>query len=68
MKKPATLAFAPKADVRRKRPARARRTPVGVRKPKSLVDEMLGIAELRAPSPGSDPLYDTLHARLVTRR
>ena len=68
MNKSTGLTLAPKAPGRTKRPADARRTPVVTRKPKSLVDEMLGIAELRAPRPGSDPLYDVLHTRLVADR
>ena len=68
MNKSTGLTLAPKAPGRTKRPAGARRTPVVARKPKSLVDEMLGIAELRSSAPGADPLYDTLLARLATHR
>ena len=34
----------------------------------SLVDEMLGCAELRSVEHGRDPLYDALHARHIARR
>lgn len=34
----------------------------------SLVDKMLGSAELRAFPPGDDPLYDALHSRHIARR
>ena len=68
MNKSTVLVLAPKGHGRTKRPGGARRTPLLARKPKSLVDEMLGIAELRAPRPGSDPLYDVLHTRLVADR
>lgn len=34
----------------------------------SLVDEMIGCAELRSLEPGVDPLYDALHARHIARR
>jgi hypothetical protein len=66
MKKEPVLSATLKRRGLQKRSVGARRIPVKTRK--SLVDEMLGIAELRSPAPGTDPLYDTLHARLVTHR
>ena len=60
--------LAPRGRGRTKQPAGARRAAIAARNPKSLVDEMLGIAELRAPAPGSDPLYNALHTRHVARR
>lgn len=82
MKRNVTLTLTPAIHARAKRIARARRTTVSglvtafVRAapenstlaPKSLVDEMLGSAELRRPAAGRDPLYDALHARQVARR
>lgn len=82
MKKHVTLTLAPAIHARAKRIARTRRTTVsglvaafvraipenGGATPKSLVDEMLGSAELRRPAPGRDPLYDALHDRLVAGR
>jgi hypothetical protein len=68
MKKATVLSAAMSRRVLQKRPVGARRIPVQPRKDASLVDEMLGIAELRLPVPGTDPHYDTLQARLVTHR
>jgi hypothetical protein len=82
MKKQVTLTLAPAVHARAKRIARARRTTVsglvtafvqgvsegGKRTTKSLVDEMLGSAELRRPAPGRDPLFDALHDRYVAPR
>ena len=34
----------------------------------SLVDDMLGSAELRMLKPGADPLRDALHGRHISRR
>ena len=68
MKKEPVLSATLKRRGLQKRSVGARRIPVKTRKDKSLVDEMLGIAELRSPAPGTDPLYDNLHARLVTHR
>lgn len=77
-----TLTLAPAIHARAKRMARARRTTVsglvsafvqaapehGGPAPKSLVDEMLGSAELRRPARGRDPLYDALHTRHIAGR
>ena len=68
MKKATVLSGTLKRRGLQNRSVGARRIPVKTRKDKSLVDEMLGIAELRSPAPGTDPLYDILHARLVTHR
>ena len=68
MKKTTVLSAARKARGRPNRSVGVRRTPAETRRKKSLVDEMLGIAELRAPSPGTDLLYDALHARHVALR
>lgn len=82
MKKQVTLTLAPSVHARAKQIARARRTTVsglvaafvqgvpesGGRPAKSLVDEMLGSAELRRPIPGRDPLFDALHGRYVAGR
>ena len=82
MKEHVTLTLAPAVHARAKRIARARRTTVsglvaafvkaapenGGPTPKSLVDEMLGSAKLRRPTPGRDPLYDALHSRHIASR
>ena len=44
------------------------RSPETTGKERSLVDEMLGSAELRAVKRGRDPLYDALRERFVARR
>ncbi len=79
MKTRVTITLDPDVHARAKQVARARRTTVSglieafLRSPAavgthgSLVDEMLGSAELRTMKRGRDPLYDALHARHVTR-
>lgn len=82
MKKQVTLTLTPAVHARAKRIARARRTTVSGlvaafvqgapetsdRPAKSLVDEMLGSAELRRPARGRDPLFDALHDRHIAGR
>jgi len=68
MKKATVLSGARKARGRPNGSVGVRRNSVENRSEKSLVDEMLGSAELRAPSPGTDLLYDGLHARHVALR
>lgn len=80
MKARVTITLDPEVHARAKQVARARRTTVSglieafLRSPesagagRSLVDEMLGSAELRTGVRGRDPLYDALHARHVGRR
>ena len=80
MKARVTITLDREVHAQAKRTARARRTSVSgmiedfLRSPQatgshaSLVDEMLGCAELRAPKRGKDPLYDELHERLIARR
>lgn len=80
MKTRVTITLDPELHARAKRVARARRTTVSglieayLRSPaaaeagRSLVDEMLGSAELRTVARGRDPLYDALRARHVGRR
>ena len=75
-----TITLDPEVHARAKAAARARRTTVSglikafLRSPDaagsggSLVDEMLGCAELRNVEPGRDPLYDALHARHIALR
>lgn len=80
MKSRVTITLDPHVHARAKLAARARRTTVSgliesfLRSPAaapearsggSLVDEMLGSAELRDVQPGTDPLYDALHARHI---
>lgn len=80
MKSRVTITLDPDVHARAKLAARARRTTVSgliesflrspaaspaVRSDGSLVDEMLGSAELREVPPGADPLYDALHARHI---
>ncbi len=80
MKTRVTISLDPEVHARAKAMARARRTTVsgliedflrsseapgtGV----SLVDEMIGCAELRPVEPGRDPLYDALHGRHIQGR
>lgn len=80
MKTRVTITLDPQVHARAKQVARARRTTVSglieafLRSPdaggtgSSLVDEMLGCAELRDVKPGDDPLYDALLARHVARQ
>ncbi len=80
MKTRVTITLDPEVHARAKRTARARRTTVSgliekfLRSPEaagkdaSLVDEMLGSAELRALKPGRDPLLDALRERHIARR
>ena len=75
-----TITLDPEVHARAKAVARTRRTTVSgliealLRSSEpagtggSLVDEMLGCAELRTAEPGRDPLYDALHARHIVRR
>ncbi|MBM3599084.1 MAG: hypothetical protein FJX35_12760 [Alphaproteobacteria bacterium] len=75
-----TISLDPAVHARAKRVARARRTTVSgmieaflrSQQPpggsRSLVDEMLGSAELRGLDRGADPLYDALHDRLIGHR
>ncbi len=79
MKTRVTITLDPEVHARAKAVARARRTSVSglieafLRSPDvagaggSLVDEMLGCAELRTVEDGRDPLYDALHARRIAR-
>lgn len=79
MKTRVTITLDPQVHARAKQVARARRTTVSglieafLRSPgatetgASLVDEMLGCAELRSVKPGNDSLYDALHARHIAR-
>jgi uncharacterized protein DUF6364 len=80
MKTRVTITLDPEMHSRAKAEARARRTTVSglieafFRTPDaagsggSLVDEMLGCAELRTVEPGRDPLYDALHSLHIARR
>ncbi len=80
MKTRVTITLDPEVHARAKAVARARRTTVSglieafLRSEQaagtgsSLVDEVLGCAELRTVDPGRDPLYDALHARHIARR
>ena len=80
MKTRVTITLDPEVLACAKEIARARRTTVSglietfLRSPEaagtggSLVDEMLGCAELRLLEHGRDPLYDALHARHIARR
>ena len=68
MKNSTVLPSAPKSRSRTKRHGRGPSASAVASKRKSLVDEMLGIAELRAPAPGTDPLYDVLLVRHAARR
>ena len=80
MKTRVTITLDPEVHERAKAIARARRTSVSglieeffrsAEAPApaaSLVDEMLGCAELRTVDPGRDPLYDALHARHIQGR
>lgn len=80
MKSRVTITLDPEVHARAKQAARARRTTVSgliesfLRSPAaaptaraggSLVDEMVGSAELRDMQPGADPLFDALHARHI---
>ncbi len=79
MKTRVTITLDPEVHARAKQVARARRTTVSglieafLRSPDaagaggSLVDKMLGCAELRTVERGRDPLYDALHARRIAR-
>jgi hypothetical protein len=74
-----TITLDPGVHARAKAVARARRSTVSgligafLRSPDaagsggSLVDEMLGCAELRTVEPGRNSLYDALHARHIAR-
>lgn len=80
MKTRVTITLDPQVHMRAKQVARARRTTVSgmieefLRSPQtaenkdSLVDEMLGCAELRDVKRGLDPRHDALHARYIARR
>lgn len=80
MKTRVTITLDPEVHANAKRTARARRTTVSGMIEKflgspqaagtggSLVDEMLGSAELRGVRRGQDPLYEELHRRYVARR
>ena len=78
MKSRVTITLDPVVHARAKQTARERRTTVSgliesfLRSPagaaragRSLVDDMLGSAELRKVEPGTDPLFDALHARHI---
>ena len=78
MKTRVTITLDPEVLARAKQVARARRTTVSglieaflrseaAGTSGSLVDEMLGCAELRTVEHGHDPLYDALHARHIAR-
>ncbi|MEO6407146.1 MAG: DUF6364 family protein [Burkholderiaceae bacterium] len=81
MKSRVTITLDPLVHARAKQAARERRTTVSgliesflrspdaaVRAGRSLVDDMLGSAELRQAEPGTDPLFDALHARHIAAR
>lgn len=82
MKSRVTITLDPEVHARAKAAARARRTTVSgliesfLRSPhaaangseRSVVDEMIGSAELRSVEPGTDPLFDALHARYIATR
>lgn len=80
MKTRVTVTLDPKVHAHAKQVARARRTTVsgliegflrssrGPGMGRSVVDDMLGCAQLRPVKPGRDPLYDALHARHIARR
>ncbi|MGH8566316.1 MAG: DUF6364 family protein [Gammaproteobacteria bacterium] len=80
MKTRVTITLDPEVHTRAKAVARARRTTVSglieaflrssdaAGSGGSLVDEMLGCAELRSVEPGRDPLYDALHSSHIARR
>jgi hypothetical protein len=80
MKIRVTITLDPEVHARAKQMARARRTTVSglieayfrswdaAGKGGSLVDEMLGCAELRDVAQGNDPLYDAMYARHVARQ
>jgi hypothetical protein len=80
MKRRVTITLDAKVHARAEQAARARRTTVSglieallrslaaAGAGRSLVDEMLGSAELRTVARGRDPLYDALRARHVGRR
>lgn len=84
MKSRVTITLDPQVHTRAKQAARARRTTLSgliesllrsaaaapTRAPdgRSLVDEMVGSAELRSSAPGSDALFDALHARHIAPR
>ncbi len=79
MKKRVTITLDPAIHERAKRLAKKRNTSVsglfesyvtasaarGERDEGTLVDEMIGSAELREPPPRSDPLYDALREKYV---
>jgi hypothetical protein len=80
MKSRVTITLDPDVHARAKQTARARRTTLSgliesfLRSPAaaptaraggSLVDEMLGSAELREVQPGADPLFEALRARHI---
>jgi len=81
MKTRVTITLDPEVHARAKALARARRTSVSAMveqcleraarrgaRSGSLVDEMLGSAELRSPAPGSDRLFDALAAKYAARK
>jgi len=79
MKRRITITLDPAVHARAKQAARARRTTVSglieaclrstaTRVGESLVDEMLGSAELRSVKRGRDPVYDALYDRYIARR
>ena len=79
MKRRVTITLDPAIHARARQVARARRTTVSgliegflrvvpaSKGAVSLVDEMVGSAELREPMTSSDPLFDALHRRHVAR-
>jgi len=80
MKTRVTITLDPELHAHAKRVARARRTSVSglfeeflrktpaTRSKESLVDSMIGCAELRTPAPGTDPLHDALRAKFLDHR
>lgn len=80
MKTRVTITLDPGVHERAREVARARRTTVSglienclrsvstPRGPESIVDAMVGSAELRQPAPGEDPLHEALYRRHIARR
>ena len=80
MKERVTINLDPGVHVRAREVARARRTTVSgliehrlrpvsaSRGSESMLDAMVGSAELRQPAPGEDPLHEALHRRHIARR
>ncbi|MGI9045281.1 MAG: DUF6364 family protein [Burkholderiales bacterium] len=80
MKTRVTITLGPDVHAHAKQVARARRTTVSGlietffraqqsgKGRSSVVDDMVGSAELRAVNPGAEPLHDALHARHIARR